>query len=248
LKGCDGKCLSSRTDDFEHFRPMEIAKIIEGIPLFKGLPKSQIDDLAMIMADQIFEKGQQIFTEGEEAKGFYVVVDGRVKIYKVSLDGKELILHIFGSGNPFGEVPVFTGERFPAHAAAMERSRIFFFPRDSFVTLIRKNPDLALNMLAILARRLKRFAALVEELSLKEVPGRVATHLLYLSRLNQGATEFTLDISKAQFASLLGTIPETLSRILSRMKKRGLIQIDGARIQLLDIEGLEALAEASEKL
>ncbi len=227
---------------------MEIAKIIASIPLFNGLPKSQIDDLAMIMADQIFEKGQTIFTEGEEAKGFYVLISGRVKIYKVSLEGKEQILHIFGPGDPFGEVPVFTGERFPAHAAAMQRSRIFFFPRDSFVRLIRKNPDLALNMLAILARRLRRFSSLVEDLSLKEVPGRVAAYLLYLSRLDRGATEVTLDISKTQLASLLGTIPETLSRILARMKKRGLIQIEGAKIQLLDLEGLEALAEAEEKL
>lgn len=227
---------------------MEITRAIASIPLFEGLPRSQIDDLAMIMVDQVFEKGQEIFTEGEQAEGFYVVISGRVKIYKVSTEGKEQILHIFGPGDPFGEVPVFTGERFPASAAALERSRIFFFPRDSFVRLIRRNPELALNMLAILARRLKRFAHMVENLSLREVPGRLAAHLLYLSRMKEGATELTLDISKTQLASLLGTIPETLSRILTRMKKRGLIRIEGPRIQLLDLEGLEALAEAGERL
>ena len=187
---------------------------IARVPLFEGLPPAQLEDLAMIVTDQVFQKGQTIFSEGEDGNGFFVVISGRVKIFKLSAEGKEQILHFFGPGEPFGEVPVFAGQHFPAHAEAMEETRVFFFPRKSFVDLIKRNPSLALNMLAVLSKRLRRFTALIDDLSLKEVPGRLAAYLLYLSDQNKGAKELDLTITKAQLASLLGTIPETLSRII----------------------------------
>ncbi|NTV32610.1 MAG: cyclic nucleotide-binding domain-containing protein, partial [Deltaproteobacteria bacterium] len=85
----------------------------------------------MIVTDQVFRKGESIFSEGEEGNGFYVVITGRVKIFKLSSEGKEQILHFFGPGEPFGEVPVFAGQQFPANAEALEQSRVFFFPRKS---------------------------------------------------------------------------------------------------------------------
>jgi CRP-like cAMP-binding protein len=227
---------------------MDLTTTIAAIPLFEGLPKPQIEDLTMIVLEQVVRKGQIVFSEGDEGIGFYVVLAGRVKVFKLSMEGKEQILHIFGPGEPFGEVPVFSGQKFPASAATMEESRLLFFPRESFVDLVKKTPDLALNMLAILSRRLRRFASLIEDLSLKEVPARVSAYLLYLNKVNRGSRNLTLDISKAQLASLLGTIPETLSRILTKMSKQELIQIDGPRIRILDLEGLEDLAEAGSGL
>ena len=227
---------------------MAILDQIARVPLFEGLPPEQIEDLAMIVTDQVFRKGETIFSEGEEANGFYVVITGRVKIFKLSSDGKEQILHFFGPGEPFGEVPVFTGQHFPANATAMEESRGFFFPRKSFVDLIKKNPSLALNMLAVLSKRLRRFAALIDDLSLKEVPGRLAAYLLYLSDQNKGAKVLELAVTKAQLASLLGTIPETLSRILGRLSSQGLIETDGRRIKILDKETLRDLAESGGRL
>jgi CRP/FNR family transcriptional regulator len=223
---------------------MDLTTTIAALPLFEGLPRPQIEDLAMIVMEQVVRKGQIVFSEGDEGIGFYVVLEGRVKVFKLSMDGKEQILHIFGPGEPFGEVPVFSGQKFPASAATMEDSRLLFFPRDGFVALVRKTPELALNMLAILSRRLRRFASLIEDLSLKEVPARLSAYLLYLKRANRGSQDLTLDISKAQLASLLGTIPETLSRILTKMSKQGLIQTDGPKIRILDLEALEDLAEA----
>jgi CRP/FNR family transcriptional regulator len=146
-------------------------------------------------------------------------------------------------------VPVFAGERFPAYAEALEDSRSFFFPRTAFVELIKGYPALALNMMAVLARRLRRFTGMIENLSLKEVPGRLAAHFLYLSDRKEGAGELQLDISKNQLASLLGTIPETLSRILARMCKEGLIETTGQRqVRILDRAGLEELAEGGKRL
>jgi CRP/FNR family transcriptional regulator, dissimilatory nitrate respiration regulator len=228
---------------------MDIIKQISAIPLFQGLAAEHYKQLASIVVEKLCHRGQVIFSEGDDGDGFFVVAAGRVKVFKLSHEGKEQILHILGAGEPFGEVPVFAGEHFPAHAEAMEETRLFFFPRAAFVELIKKNPSLALNMLAMLSRRLRRFSALVEDLSLKEVPGRLAAYLLYLSEKNNLASTLTLDISKAQLASLLGTIPETLSRILARMSSEGLIQPDGQRsINIVDREGLEALASGERKL
>jgi CRP/FNR family transcriptional regulator len=227
---------------------MDIVKYVSSIPFFEELPDEQIEDMCMIVADQVFHRGQIVFSEGDDGTGFYVVITGRVKIFKLSPEGKEQILHIFGPGDPFGEVAVFSGQHFPANAEAMESSRIFFFPRDSFFDLIKKNPSLALNMLAILSKRLRRFANLIDDLSLKEVPGRLAAHLLYLSGQTEGSEQLELSITKTQLASLLGTIPETLSRILGKMSKQGLIESDGRRIKILDREALEELAESGGRL
>jgi CRP/FNR family transcriptional regulator, dissimilatory nitrate respiration regulator len=224
-------------------------ELIVKIPLFQGLARKQYEDLATIAADQAFKKGEGIFSEDDEGKGFYVTVSGRVKIFKISPEGKEQILHIFGPGEPFGEVAVFTGRRFPASAEALEDTRAFFFPRTDFIGLIRKDPSLALNMLAVLSHRLHRFSALIENLSLKEVPGRLAVYLLILGGGKKAGDELVLDVSKNQLASLLGTIPETLSRILARMTREGFIELAGQRkVRILDRKGLEDLAGGERRL
>jgi len=213
------------------------------IPLFQGLPPDQLRDLADIVLAKTYQRGEAIFLEGEEATGLYVAASGRVKIFKLSSDGKEQILHIFGPGEPFGEVAVFTARRFPANAEALEETKVWCFPRKAFVALIQKEPSLALNMLAVLCLRLRQFAHLVENLSLKEVPARLAAYLLYETDHKEGKSELELGIAKGQLASLLGTIPETLSRILAKMSSQGLIEVDGPRIRIIDRQGLEDLAE-----
>lgn len=221
---------------------------ISRIPLFEGLPGDQLRDLTSIAVEKPYKKGGTIFTEGEPGSGFFVVKSGRIKIFKLSPDGKEQILHLFGPGEPFGEVPVFEGRAFPAHAIALDDSTTIFFPRTAFIELIKRNPSLALNMLAILSRRLRRFTMLVDDLSLKEVPGRLAAHFLYVSEQEKGTHLLRLDLPKGQLAALLGTIPETLSRILTKMVKQGLIESDGPRITILDREGLSDLAEGIRRL
>lgn len=221
---------------------MDPATVIAEAPLFAGLPADQLEKVARIAQSKPFEKGEMIFSDGQKADGFYVVARGRIKVFKVSLDGKEQILHIFGPGEPVGEVPVFAGSAFPAGAAALEKSLLLFFPKNAFVRLLEENTPLVLNMLAVLSRRLRQFTVQVENLSLKEVPGRLAGYLLFLAKEQKDTRRVELSISKGQLASLLGTIPETLSRILAKMRDSGLIEVEGAVISLLDIEGLELLA------
>jgi len=219
------------------------AAILAEVPLFSGLPTDQLDKLRAIMEVREVERGTTIFSDGDYANGFYVVADGSVKIYKMSLEGKEKILHIFGPPEPFGEVPVFAGTKFPANALAASRSCLLFFPRDAFVKLVTENPSLCLNMLAVLSMRLRQFTDQIENLSLKEVPARLAGYLLSLAREQENRKVVNLPIPKGQLAGLLGTIPETLSRIFSRMTQQGLISVDGRHIHLLDFEGIAALSE-----
>jgi CRP-like cAMP-binding protein len=226
---------------------MKPVEHLAGSLLFEGLPREQLEELASLVREQKFRKGQSLFSEGMRADGLHVLISVKIKIFKLSLEGKEQILHIFGPGEVFGEVPVFAGGLYPAHAEALEASRSLFLPRDAFIELVQKEPSLALNMLGMLSRRLRRFTHLIEDLSLKEVPGRLAAYLLYLSGRNTHSDLFELDITKSQLASLLGTIPETLSRILAKMTQQELIRVEGRRISILDREGLENLA-AGEKL
>jgi CRP/FNR family transcriptional regulator len=213
-------------------------------PLFKGLSEQQLAEIASITLDRQYPRGASIFMEGEEADGFYIVADGQVKIFKTSLEGKEQILHIYGPGNPFGEVPVFSGSRFPANAQTLVKSRILFLPRHAFVYLITDHPSLSMNMLGELSRRLRQFTVQIENLSLKEVPSRLASYLTVLAEEQGQLDRVSLSISKGQLASLLGTIPETLSRIFAKMSAQNLIRVDGKDIYLLDFRGLEDLSAA----
>ncbi len=217
--------------------------ILLNIPGFSGLSQNQLEAIKQIVVDRHFNRGEMIFSEGDEGNGFYVVARGRVKIFKLSSEGKEHILHIVGQGESFGQVAVYAGRLFPANSQAIDRSHLLFIPRTAFVKLITENPSLAMNMLSVLSMRLREFTIQIENLSLKEVPGRLASYLIYLADEQKAVDHISLEISKGQLAGLLGTIPETLSRILAKMSSRNLIEVSGRDIKLLDRKGLEELAE-----
>ena len=223
-------------------RDKSLVKWLGETSLFVGMEEQHLRDISGIAMVVSYKRRATIFSEGDPGNGFYLVKEGKVKIFMISPDGKEQILHIFGPGDPFGEVPVFAGQSFPAHAVALENSRLVFLPRGDFVALVAANPALALNLLAVLSQRLRQFTKMIDSLSLKEVPGRLAAHLLYLSK-KQSTGDLQLELSKTQLASLLGTIPETLSRMLSKLQREGFVTIEGAKISIVDREGLVELAE-----
>ena len=219
-----------------------ISELIRAMPLFSGLSHEHLTEIMAISEKKTYKKGELIFSEGDVGKGFYVVEAGKVKIFKLSFGGKEQILHIYGQGKPFGEVPVFEGKNFPASALALINTELLFFPRVDFVNLISKNPSLSLNMLAVLSRRLREFTVMVENLALKEVPARLASYLLVLSTEKGNSNVVTLPVSKNQLAGLLGTTPETLSRIFNRLSGENLIEVDRAQITILDFDGLSEVS------
>lgn len=220
------------------------------IPLFSPLTDAQKETLAARAVVSPCAKGKLLFMEGDEAAGLYFLLEGKVKIFRAAPDGREAVLHIFGPGEPFGEVAVFQGGKFPASAECVEAGKSLFLPRKALLDGISKDPALALNMLASLALRLRSFAAKVETLTLMETPQRLAAYLLLISE-EQGEKEdgsFQLDISKALLAGLLGTARETLSRCLTRMAEQGAINVSGRNVRIMDRAFLEGLAQGTENL
>lgn len=214
---------------------------VAALTLFSGLDPDKIAELAAVAELRRRQKGRLLFRTGEPADGFYGVASGKVRIYRSSPSGKEHILHVFGPGEAFAEVVVFQGGVFPADAQTLEDSELLFFPRRGFVALLRDDPELAMAMLALLSSRLRFFVKKIEELSLKEVPARLAAHLLLLHAA-QKKRRLDLELSKGQLAGYLGTIPETLSRVLRRMAEDGLIALDGQAVVLTDVERLAEVA------
>jgi len=220
--------------------------LLRRCPLFAGLREEDLKRIRAIASLKQIGKKEILFSEGEEARGFYVILSGKVKLYKVSPDGKEQILHVVSAPDAFGEAALFLEGSYPAFAEALSDSQLLFFPKRDFIQLIEKNPQLSINMIVSLSQFLKRFASLIEELSLKEVSSRIAKYLidlsLKLSQEGKSPKEVELDLSKTQLALKLGTISETLSRTLAKMKAKGIIDVKKNRIFILNREALEELA------
>lgn len=223
-----------------------IIEKLKTISIFSDLQDEHFVKITQLAQHLKFKKGALIFNEGEPGNGFYIVETGKVKIFKLSFEGKEHILHIYGQGKAFGEVPVFEGNNFPASAMAMATSEIIFIPRDKFVTLIAETPGLAMNMLGMLSMRLREFTIQIENLSLKEVPARLASYILTLSKEHDKTEKVVLPISKAQLANLIGTTPETVSRVLKKMTNASLIGVDGRTITIHDYDSLINLSDSGQ--
>ena len=221
---------------------MDLIEAAGKVTLFHGLPRTQLEALARIAVLKRVPRGQEIFQHGDPAEGFYAVAAGKVKVFRASPLGKEQILHVFGPGESFGEIAVFERGEFPAGAQTLDDSQLLFFPRKAFSEAIRKDPELAMNMMALLATRLRQLVRKVEEIGLKEVPARLAAYLLGLGQ-DQGGAHIRLDIPKGQIALSLGASQETLSRTLKRFAERGFIRMKGRDVALLDQDGLARLAQ-----
>jgi len=220
--------------------------LLRRCPLFAGLKEEDLKKIRTIASPKQVGKKEVLFSDGEEAKGFYVILSGKIKLYKISPEGKEQILHVVSAPDAFAEAALFLEGSYPAFAEALIDSQLLFFPKRDFIQLIEKNPQLSINIIVSLSHFLRRFASLIEELSLKEVSSRIAKYLIDLSlksaKEGKSPKEVELDLSKTQLASKLGTISETFSRTLAKMKTKGIIDVKKNRILILNREALEELA------
>ena len=214
---------------------------LKQIRLFDGLDDERLAHIEAITGRRSLSTGEMLFHAGDDATGFYGVVSGRIKLSKLSPDGKEQILHIMGPGDTIGEVPVFAGNRFPGTAEALEHSDLLYLPVERFRALMAADPMLAGNMTTVLARRLLTITGLVENLTLRDVPGRLAAYLVDLHH-RTGGPDIALDIPKGQLAVLLGTTPESVSRAFARLRDDSLISMTGKQLTILDPGGLAEMA------
>lgn len=221
-------------------------ELLRRCPLFAGLRDEDLKRIRAIANSRQVGKREILFSDGEEAKGFYVILSGKIKLYKISPEGKEQILHVVSAPDAFAEAALFLEGSYPAFAEALIDSQLLFFPKRDFIQLIERNPKLSINMIVSLSHFLRKFASLIEELSLKEVSSRIAKYLIdlsmKLSKEGKSPKEVELDLSKTQLASKLGTISETLSRTLAKMKAKGMIDVKKNRILILNRKALEELA------
>jgi len=228
--------LSKKTDQ-------EMGKTLGGFAMFSGLRQAELAGLAEIAVRRNFVKGESILVEGDRALGFYLVERGRVKIYKLSPDGKEHILHIIEPGFNFAEACIFfEHDTCPASAEAIENSSLIFFPKDRFLSALEKSASLAMRMLGSMADWVRLMAEQIAGLSLSTVEGRLVSYLVVLARKGEvpfadGVT-ITLDVEKGVLAARLGTIPETLSRTLKKLQEKGVLRVDRSNLTVLDSEGL----------
>lgn len=218
--------------------------VLRQASLFAGLDETTILEVVRRGRLRLFAAGQTIFLQGDPARGLHIVVHGRVKVFKSSPKGRAQTLMIMGPGEPAGEVAALAGGDYPAAAEALETTETFYLPRDAFIELIRSEPEVALRLLSDLSARLRAFASLIEDLSLKGVTERVAAHLLSLAPEGGSGQTLHLSISKGQLAEAMGTVPETLSRAFQQLAKAGAVETKGRKVVIKDRAILERIARA----
>jgi len=215
--------------------------VLKAAPVFSAVDDATIDEVLRQCPTRRCAAGASIFAASAPAEQFYLILEGRVKVFHLSPRGEEQILHLYGPGETFGEAAMWAGGTYPAHAQAVTDARLLVVRRDALRRQVARRPELAFGMLAGLSAKLREFAALIEGLSLKDVPQRLAGVLLSEAR-RAGADAFRLRQTKRQLAAQIGTAAETLSRALSRLRDAGLIDVRGRQITLRDRPGLEELA------
>jgi CRP/FNR family transcriptional regulator len=221
---------------------MDVRHLLHGCYLFKELDGTELNALTAIVEAKRIKRGGILFLQGDEATGFFVLLLGRVRIYKVSPEGKEYTLHLINPGGMFAEAAIFKGTTFPANCAAVEDSIVAFLPKKAFIQLLDRSPAISLKMIGALSAFVREFNQQLADLSLREVPARLASYLLRKSEESGGNT-VTLEITKSELASTLGTISETLSRNLKKLRDLGVVEVDGKDITILEPVRLQSIAD-----
>lgn len=216
---------------------MDSATELDRTPLFARLDAEEREALRRITGVEEHEARSVLFREGETADRFYLLLEGLVRIYKLSPQGREFTLHMVRPGHLFAEAAVFGGGGFPASAMALEPVRVARFPREGFLRVLEEHPAVALKIIVSLSGWLRELVRRLEDVSLKEVPERLAGFLLE-ERQRQGNDTVVLEFSKAHLATRLGTTGETLSRSLRKLREAGILEVRGNRVTILDPDRL----------
>lgn len=222
----------------------DTVEVLRKLPLFARLRDESLRAVAGRTVVRAVPEGRILFRRGAPAEGLYVVVEGAVRVYRANRQGKEQTLHVQGPGQPLAEVPLFDGGPYPASARAETESRVLFLPRDAFEWLYRSDPEVADSVIRELGRRLRRMVGLVEKISLRDVPSRVAMTLLeYAERAGpvRDGTELVLPRTQDELAAELATTRESIARALSRMRREGAIEQRGPRVRIVSVAALESL-------
>lgn len=222
--------------------------VLRRLSLFQELNDEALRAVAEQTVPKKVPKNGILFREGQPCRGLYIILDGSIKVYRSTSDGREQVLHIEGPKHTLAKLPLFDGAPYPASARAAEDSLLLFLPRDAFQRLYRTNPDIADAVIHDLGRHLRRLVRLLDKVTLKDVPARVAATLIeeaVAAGADRDGGEFEIPTTQEEMASALATTRESVARALARFRSEGIIEQDGARIRILDLGALQGVAGVS---
>ncbi len=216
-------------------------EFLESIPYYSGLSLAELNAIRKFFFSKTIDRGEILLREGESAEVLYFVVVGAVKVFKTSAEGKEQILNIVRPEEFFNDVSIFGDGQNLANAQAMTPVVLFGINKDDLKVILRDYPAVAMNVIKVLAGRVRQLVSLVEDLSFRHVVNRVAKILLkYI-----GDSENTVPrLTQQEIAAMAGTAREVVSRSLKVLEEEGVIRMDRHRIMIIDRESLQKIMEA----
>jgi CRP/FNR family transcriptional regulator len=224
----------------------EIEGVLTPIPVFRRLAPEDRRRVAAVARLRTYVRGETVFAEGDTPDMFCVVATGRVKVFKTTPAGKDVILELFGAGDPLGAVAVYEGRPYPASAAALEDTTCLLIPRLAFFALLEQHPSLVRGLLAGLTMRMVELTNRVMELSGGRVEPRFARLFLKMSheqgRHERGGVFIPTPLSRQDLADLTATTVETCIRIMSRWGKDGVVRTEKDGFVVLDQKILDSLS------
>lgn len=217
-----------------------LTRLLGSVPYFAQLDATTLEVVARGAFGRRCAKGQMIFLEGEPCAGLWVVEKGRVRLLRLSTEGREQVVRLLGPGEFFNEVAVLDGGPNPVSAMVAMESMLWVIERNTMLDLLERYPALAAGVIENLASRARHLLALVEDLSLRTVSARLAKLLLAQA---EGGSEARRRLTQQEMAAQVGTVREMVSRVLRGFEQEGLIRFDRHRLIVLDREGLEKEAK-----
>ena len=211
--------------------------------LFDTLSDKDVKIISELSSQQKVAKNQPLFLEGEPAQSFYMIVYGKLKIFKLSPSGKEHIIHLHAENDIVAEAAIFDRKSYPANCTAVEDSLVIKIPKKEFIELVYKDPSIAIKFMSAYSKRLREFVSVIEELSGSDVRKRLARYVINNARPRNNVHVLKLDISKKELASMLGTVPETISRSIAGLVKLKLISVKERDIVVLNPVKLKAFIQ-----
>jgi CRP/FNR family transcriptional regulator len=220
-----------------------VLEALRSATLYRGLSEDDRRRIAEVALVKFWDRGETIFTEGDPSDFLVTVLSGRVKVVKLQPSGKEVILEIFGPGDPLGAVVAYEGRPFPASAIALDRTACLLVRRGPFFGLLEKHPSLVRGLLSAFTRRIVELAQRIPEVAGARVETRFAHLFLKLAdrtgRPREGAVFIPIVLSRQELADLTGTTIETCIRLMSRWGKEGVIETVKDGFVLRDRSALE---------
>ena len=204
--------------------------MLELVPLFSGLDEQDLLKLESGATVRSYPRNTIIINQGEESNNLYVILEGRVKVFLGSEDGREIILDFLDADEAFGELALIDGERRSATVMTTEASRIAMLPQRHFLECLKSHPDMSINLMRTLSGRIRSLAGQVENLALLDVYGRIARELMKQSEEMPDGRRITQVITHQDLANLVGSSREMVTKILNDLKRGGYIDIDKHRI------------------